>query len=87
MGASLMVSRFSWLSLASWFGMVCVLFAYFLVSFEFILVSSFEYHFLNLIGAFSLGLLAFRRRAYPLVVLNGVWLLISLVSLFHLFFA
>jgi len=67
-----------------WYGLVAVVVAYGTVSLSLISPNSYLYQFLNLSGAFGLGLVAFVKRAYQNGVLNIVWAAIAAVALLRL---
>jgi membrane-bound ClpP family serine protease len=63
------------------FGAVLILTAFALAQFRVLLPSSFAYLLLNLVGAGALAADAFHERQWGFFVLNGVWTLVSAVSL------
>ena len=71
-----------WLDLLGWFGAFAILLAYFLVSLEFLAPSHPLYHILNGGGAVGLGLEAWQKKDYQPVLLNIVWIVIALCSIF-----
>jgi hypothetical protein len=67
-----------------WIGMLLVLCAYSLISLGVFIAQSFEYILMNAVGSLFLLYLALKKKALPLVFLNGVWILISLISLIRM---
>ena len=70
-------------SIIGWIGMILVLVAYFLVSFRFVEINSLSYLILNIVGAISLTYEALIKKAYSIIVLNVVWILITIFSNFN----
>jgi hypothetical protein len=68
-----------------WYGMLAILGAYGLVSFELVAADSVIYQGLNFTGALGLIWIAFHKRATQMVVLNTFWALIALLALGNLF--
>jgi membrane-bound ClpP family serine protease len=62
-------------------GAVLILTAFALVQFRVLSSSSLAYLLLNLIGAGALAASAFHERQWGFFVLNGVWTIVSAVSL------
>lgn len=71
--------------IAGWLGMVLILAAYFLVSFEFLLVKDAFYQVLNVLGSLGIIYNTTIRKAYPSVVLNVIWISIGAVALLQMF--
>jgi len=67
-----------------WYGLLAVVIAYGTVSLSFVSPNSYTYQFLNLTGAFGLGLVAFVKRAYQNGFLNLVWGAIAVVALIRI---
>lgn len=63
------------------FGAVLILTAFALAQFRVLSPSSVAYLLLNLVGAGALAADAFHERQWGFFVLNGVWTLVSAVSL------
>ena len=72
--------------LVGWYGVVAILSAYALVSFELIPFNGFVYHFLNATGAIGIIVDALAQKNYQPAVLNIVWLIIAVLSLVRLAF-
>lgn len=70
-----------------WYGVVAILSAYALLSFDVITAHSLTYQLLNASGAIGIGIDALYAKNYQPVVLNAVWLFIALVSLLRHFLA
>lgn len=68
-----------------WYGAVAILVGFFLVTFSYILPQSHIYLFLNLTGAFGICIEALKKKAYPSVLLNGIYFLIAFVAIFRYF--
>lgn len=69
------------LEAVGWYGLAATLSAYGLISAGVVDNTSVTYHLLNLTGALALATVVWRKRAWPLVVLNLVWAAIGIVSL------
>src|SRR3989304_4452993 len=69
------------LEAAGWYGLVATLSAYGLISNGIVGSTSVAYHLLNLTGALALATTVWRKRAWPLVVLNLVWMAIAVLAL------
>ena len=64
-----------------WIGMFLIVLAYILISLQYAKGNSMSYQFINIVGASCLGINAFYQKAWPIVVLEIVWILIAIVSL------
>lgn len=64
-----------------WYGMVAILTAFVLISFNYVKSNSFLYQILNLTGALGIALNAFNKKDAPAMVLNVVYALIAGVVL------
>lgn len=69
-----------------WCGIVAILVAYALNSFELISAQSVVYHLLNFMGGLGLVIEGYSKRDYPPVVLNVIWAAIAIISLFVIFY-
>jgi hypothetical protein len=69
------------LEAAGWYGLVATISAYGLISAGIVNSASIFYHLLNLTGALTLAVTVWRKRAWPLVVLNLVWMAIAVFAL------
>jgi len=67
-----------------WYGMIAILVAYVLVTFEAVPTDGFVYQFLNLTGAAGLAGVSLRRKAYQPAILNITWAAIALVALVNI---
>ncbi len=67
--------------LFGWYGVLAILLAYGLLSFNVISSNSLSYHLLNLSG--GLGIIADSSmvKNYPPVVLNSIWVVIALFAI------
>lgn len=63
-----------------WIGMILILAAYFLVSFDMMTVHNIWFQLMNIIGSFGLVLVAFGRRDWQPMVLNIIWILIAIIA-------
>jgi hypothetical protein len=72
--------------LAGWYGVIAILAAYGLVSFNMVGVNGIVYQLLNLSGGGSIALISIRKRAFQPATLNIVWALVALVVLVRLLF-
>ena len=63
-----------------WYGAVAILIAFFLVSFSYILPTSFLYLFLSLSGAVGIALNAFMDKDYPATFLNIIYALVAVLA-------
>lgn len=66
-------------------GVFLILLAYFLTATNKMSNKSIAYISLNLIGAGLAGLASYLIKYYPFVILEGVWALVSLFSLYKYF--
>lgn len=66
-----------------WIGMILILIAYFLVSFDIVTVHNVWYQLMNIIGSFGLVLVASSRRDWQPMVLNIIWILIAVLAIFR----
>jgi len=72
------------IEVVGWCGTIALLGAYLLLSIGKINGKSRIYHFLNFTGAISLGVNAYTKTNYQVVVIECVWSSIALWSLFNL---
>ena len=72
--------------LAGWYGVIAILAAYGLVSFNMVGANGIVYQFLNLTGGGSIALISIRKRAFQPATLNIAWALVALVALIRLLF-
>lgn len=69
-------------TIAGWIGMSLILVAYYLVSTRRVTGESNLYQSLNFIGAFCLIYNTFVQQAWPVMILNIVWVIIAIKTLF-----
>ena len=69
-----------------WYGMLAIMAAYGVVSFDIVTSTSLPYQALNLTGAIALAVLAWNKRARPLIALNVIWAIIAVVALTQILF-
>jgi len=67
-----------------WIGMVLILVAYFLISFDIVTVHNIWFQLLNIVGSFGLVLVAFGRRGWQPMVLNIIWILIAIIAMIRI---
>ena len=62
-------------------GVIVVLIAYALISFNVVNSSNLLYQSLNLLGAIGIFYVSFKKRAYQPAALNVVWAIIAIVAI------
>ena len=72
-------------SAVGWIGMILIIGAYFLVSYEFVEGESFLYQIINLIGAISLFYNAYFSKSKPLMALQFAWAIIALIAILKIY--
>lgn len=72
--------------MAGWIGMILVLTAYFLISFNKISSQKNIYQVLNLLGVLGIGINVFAQKAWPVFVLECIWATIAIISLFRIYY-
>lgn len=70
--------------LAGWYGVLAILAAYALVTFDVIGVKSYAYQLLNLSGAVGIIVEAASKKDVQPVVLNIVWAIVAIVAVTRL---
>lgn len=65
-----------------WVGAVLILLAYYFVSSGKLKPKSYSFHSMNFIGAFGVAVHAFSQKAFPVMFLNVVWVLVSIYGIF-----
>lgn len=77
----------NYFSLAGWLGMILLVLSYAMISFKKLKTKSRSkiYHFLNLFGATGILANAIYTRLFPVIVLNIIWMGISIFSLVKIF--
>lgn len=73
---------YSLCSIVGWIGMAMVLLAYYLVTTQKVSGKNRAYQLLNLGGAIGIGANVWHQQAWPAVVLQVIWGLIAIISLF-----
>jgi len=66
--------------IAGWYGMTATLAAYFLISYA-LIGPGLLFQVLNLTGAGGLALISLRKKAYPVLALDIVWMFIALIAI------
>lgn len=72
------------ISYLGWYGVVAILAAYALVSFNVIAVKSYPYQLLNLTGALCIAIEAASKKDRQPAVLNAIWAVIALIAIVNL---
>ena len=67
-----------------WIGMVLILVAYFLVSFDIVTVHNIWFQLMNIVGSIGLVLVAYNRKDYQPMTLNIIWILIAIVAILRI---
>ncbi len=75
----------TWTEVLGWYGVIAILLAYLLNSFNVINSSGVWYSFLNLTGAITVVIDAWKQKNYQPVVLNLIWAIVALISLLKVF--
>lgn len=69
------------LKIVGWYGVVVLLGAYALVSFDVVSPDGVLFQFFNITGSIGIALEASSRKSWPATVLNVVWALIGALAL------
>ena len=69
-----------------WYGMIAILIAYGLGSFNIIDVDSLIYQILNISGSIGLIIIAVSKNVIQSVILNSIWALIGLIAIINIIF-
>jgi hypothetical protein len=69
-----------------WYGMIAILGAYFLISFEILESTSLIFQFLNITGAIGIVAVSLYKKAYQPGVLNIIWAIIALLAILRILF-
>jgi len=73
------------IDLLGWLGAILLLLGYFLTSRSYLEINSLKYQLLNLIGALSLVIYSCYYEAYPFILINAFWSIISIFQLVKIF--
>jgi lipid-A-disaccharide synthase-like uncharacterized protein len=68
-------------TVVGWIGMALILIAYFLLTSERVVVKSWIYHTINLLGGAGLIFYTYVNRTVPVMVLNILWVFIAISAL------
>ena len=68
-------------TIVGWAGMAFILIAYFLLTSERIIVKSWIYHSINLLGGAGLIFYTYVNRTLPIMVLNILWVFVAIFAL------
>lgn len=71
--------------IAGWYGMLAILGAYSLVSFNLVQSDSLAFQLLNLTGALGLIVVAASKGVTQSVILNVFWAIVAIIALFNIF--
>lgn len=74
----------SFFELFAWYGVVAILVAYALVSFDVLESDSITFQMMNLTGALGIAAVSLLKRVFQSVVLNVIWSLIALVAILNI---
>jgi paired small multidrug resistance pump len=64
-----------------WFGVLLILFAFALTTFEIIDAKNIAYGLLNFVGAFGIMISSYAKKDFQPVILNIVWLLVATIGI------
>jgi len=70
-----------------WYGVIAILTAYLLVSFNVIVAKSLSYQLLNLTGSLGIIVIATSKKDTQPVVLNIIWAAIAIIAIVRLLIA
>ena len=71
--------------LIGWYGIVAIVSAYILLSFEIIYSTDLLYQILNVTGALGIVYISFEKKAYQPGILNIIWALIATIAIIKMF--
>ena len=71
------------LEIIGWYGTIAIVTSYALLSFSVLESTSLIYQILNLTGSMGIIAISFYKKDYQPGVLNIIWLVIALVSIFR----
>ncbi len=80
------MNKKQFISTIGWIGMILILGAYFLVSYNFVLANSINYQIMNLIGAIALFYNASYNKSKPLMALQISWAIIAIIVILKTYF-
>ena len=69
-----------------WYGMIAIVLAYALNSFNYLSSTSLTYQILNATGAIGIVYISLIKRAYQPAVLNIIWAIIAIMAIFKILF-
>lgn len=69
-----------------WYGVVAILLAFAMVSFEILEAKSLTFQILNAIGALGIVVASWVKRAYQPAALNFVWMIIAIIAIARILF-
>jgi hypothetical protein len=71
--------------IVGWYGLIAIILAYALVSYNFLLSSGMTYQMLNITGAIGIIWISYKKKVYQSVTLNIIWAIIGLIAIIRLF--
>lgn len=71
-------------NIIGWYGVIAILSAYFLVSFNVISAQTILYQALNITGALGIVYNSFKKKDTQPVILNLIWAIIALIAILNL---
>lgn len=74
-----------YIKIVGWYGVVVLLGAYALVSFDVISPDGFWFQFFNITGSIGIAIEASSKKSWPATVLNIVWAIIGAIALARIF--
>ena len=75
------MKKYEWIG---WYGVAAVLYAYYLISFDYVTSKSLIYQLLNLLGGIGLVIISLQKKAYPPAVSNTIWALIAGIAILNI---
>lgn len=72
------------ISVLGWYGVLAILAAYALVTFNVVVVKSYTYQLLNLSGAIGLVVVATSRKDVQPAALNVIWSIVAVIAIVQL---
>jgi len=77
------MKRLSFLDALGWYGMVAILMALFLISFQYLRPTNALYQFLTISGGAGLALSCYTKKDYPAFWLNLIYAAVAIAALIH----
>ncbi len=76
----------AWTVLLGWFGVIAILVAYALMSFEFLKAQSYWYQGLSAFGGFCIVITALAKQDWPPFALNAIWCAIAFAAIARIWY-